>query len=294
MVRGSRNGTFLLERRYIEYHSDRFQDHSLVIEEDGNPIAVFPATVSKDSLVSHSGLTYGGLIYGRGMRAANALDSLSSVLSYARAQGLKKVYYKPVPTIYHIMPAQEDLYALFRFGAILVRRDISSSLDMRNRYTISKGRKACISKVRKSGLHVEKSDDFHSFMQIKEEFLASRHRTRPTHTAVELRSLAAQFPDNIQLYITSLNGEMLAGMVVYKTSTVCHAQYIAVSETGKKIAAGDALTQYILEYVANTAHWFDFGISTTNEGHFLDENLVANKESWGARATMYDHYEIVL
>ena len=40
----SKNGTFLLQRGFMDYHADRFQDHSLMIHEDGKLLAVLPAS----------------------------------------------------------------------------------------------------------------------------------------------------------------------------------------------------------------------------------------------------------
>ena len=33
-VRASKNGTFLFDRRFMDYHSDRFRDHSLMVFRD--------------------------------------------------------------------------------------------------------------------------------------------------------------------------------------------------------------------------------------------------------------------
>jgi hypothetical protein len=38
--------------------------------------------------------------------------------------------------------------------------------------------------------------------------------------------------------------------------------------------------------------YFDFGISTTEDGRNLNINLNRNKESYGARTTVYDFYEL--
>ncbi len=38
--------------------------------------------------------------------------------------------------------------------------------------------------------------------------------------------------------------------------------------------------------------YFDFGISTEKEGHFLNEGLIAFKESFGGSAVIHDFYEI--
>ena len=60
-IAASKNGTFLLHRDYMEYHNDRFEDHSLCfVDNKGHLRAVLPATCHKVSLVSHGGLTYGG------------------------------------------------------------------------------------------------------------------------------------------------------------------------------------------------------------------------------------------
>ena len=42
-VKESKNGTFLLERRFMDYHSDRFSDCSLLLYEDNELVALFPA-----------------------------------------------------------------------------------------------------------------------------------------------------------------------------------------------------------------------------------------------------------
>ena len=42
----SRNATFLLNRSYMDYHSDRFTDHSLMIWKDGKLYAILPGNQS--------------------------------------------------------------------------------------------------------------------------------------------------------------------------------------------------------------------------------------------------------
>ena len=43
-VKTSKNGTFLFERAYMDYHSDRFTDFSLLIFRKGRLYALLPAT----------------------------------------------------------------------------------------------------------------------------------------------------------------------------------------------------------------------------------------------------------
>ena len=42
-VSAAKNGVFLFYRDYMEYHSDRFQDHSLLFFNDGRLVGLFPA-----------------------------------------------------------------------------------------------------------------------------------------------------------------------------------------------------------------------------------------------------------
>ena len=42
-VATSRNGTFLFDRRYMDYHKNRFEDLSLVISKDDRIVALLPA-----------------------------------------------------------------------------------------------------------------------------------------------------------------------------------------------------------------------------------------------------------
>ena len=47
------------------------------------------------------------------------------------------------------------------------------------------------------------------------------------------------------------------------------------------------------EHYAGTPY-FDFGISTEQNGSYLNLKLLENKESFGARAVIYDFYELTV
>ena len=62
-VANAKNATFLFHRDFMEYHSDRFQDFSLlVLDEKENIKAILPANISANKVYSHQGLTYGGIV----------------------------------------------------------------------------------------------------------------------------------------------------------------------------------------------------------------------------------------
>ncbi len=294
-VEASRNGTFLHDRQYLDYHADRFPDSSLILETQNQVIALLPATASGGVFSSHAGLTYGGLIVGRNFHACEAVPALEAAATWASTLGCCTTFrYKPVPHIYHRMPAEEDLYALFRLGAKLVRRDLAMSLRLGSSYPLSKGRKWSTNKAHKSGIIVRRSDAFATFMAIEEAHLMSKHGVRPVHSASELELLASRFPERIRLYAAFMGNEMLGGIVIYVTHTVVHAQYIGATAAGKDAGAIDACISYVLASGCEGQLWFDLGTSMLDQGRTLDENLIGNKETWGARSVTCDHYELAL
>lgn len=291
-VAEARNGVFLFRRGYVEYHADRFADHSLLFRAEGRLVAVLPASERDGVLASHGGLTFGGVVSGRRMTTPLMLEVFEALRAYLRERGVARLLYKAVPHIYHDVPAEEDLYALFVAGARLVRRDVSSTLAMGDRLPVSKGRKSSLGVARRHGTTVGRSHDFHGFMRLEAEHLAKRYGVAPVHTGDEMALLAGRFPDAIKLFAAHQEGEMTAGVLVYESRQVAHAQYIAASERGKAACALDLVLHHLLAEEFADKRYFDFGISTEQAGRYLNAGLVGYKESYGARATTYDHYEL--
>ena len=82
--------TFFFYRDYMEYHSDRFHDFSLIIYNDkGNIMALLPASIDGDTVISHGGLTFGGFVYDGKMTAANMLDVFANVKHFLKNAGVR-------------------------------------------------------------------------------------------------------------------------------------------------------------------------------------------------------------
>src|SRR5690606_21597629 len=70
-----KNYHFMFNRDFMEYHSDRFEDFSLIFKNDEDEIiALLPGNIKDNIFYSHQGLTFGGFLFDRGMHAAD-LDS---------------------------------------------------------------------------------------------------------------------------------------------------------------------------------------------------------------------------
>ena len=293
-VEASKNGTFLLKRDYMEYHSDRFTDCSLMFYEGENLKALFPASLHGKRVVSHGGLTYGGLIVDRSMTVGTMLDVMGTLLSFLRGGGMEELAYKRIPSIYCSYPSDEDLYALFRNGAILSKCGISSAIYLPERIRFSERRRRAVNKAKRFGLTIQESTDFEGFLKVLSDVLSQRHGVSPVHTAPELRLLQSLFPENIKLYVALKENRILAGTVVYITPQVVHTQYLANSEEGRICGALDFVIDNLVSDVYKDKRYFDFGISTEDGGHYLNEGLAVQKQEFGARGIVYEEFSVRL
>jgi hypothetical protein len=277
----------------MEYHSDRFVDFSLLVHDTRSRlVALLPASRRDGVLVSHGGLTYGGVVSDTSMTARRMLDVFDTCLGYMRDEGIDRLVYKCVPHIYHSVPAEEDVYALFLRGAQLVRRDLSSVIDTRRPLPLRNLRLRVLKRARSAGLLVEQTDAFDRFWPVLEQNLAARYARRPVHTVEEISYLAERFPENVVLLACTCGDDILAGAVLYLSGNVCHVQYNAASHEGRRTGALDLVLAAVIERFSPSLRWIDFGISTDRDGHYLNEGLVDYKEGFGARAVNYDSYEL--
>lgn len=294
-VKRSKNGHFFFYRDYMEYHRDRFHDFSLIIYNDkGNIMALLPASINGDTVISHGGLTFGGVICDSKMTAAKMLDVFASVKQFLRNAGVRMFIYKCMPAIYNKYPSDEALYALFRNNAELYRRDVSFSIYLPDRLPYRYTRKSEVKKGYKHQYSLQESRQYGEYIGLLDKILIKYHGTHPVHSAEELRMLAEKFPNNIKLYTAEKNGQIEAGTVIFLQAGVVHTQYLANSDEGKKTGALDCLLDWLITDVYKDKIWFDFGISCEQEGRYLNEGLAAQKEGFGARAVVHDFYRIEL
>ena len=292
-VKASKNGTFLIDRRYMDYHQERFNDHSLMFFDDQRLLAVLPAHVEGDTFYSHQGLTYGGLIMSEQCTAKTVCNIFEALNGYLYHAGINRVVYKAIPHIYHRQPSEEDLYALFRIcKARLISRDVASVIRTADAAKWHRDRRYAANKSHTNGILVDKCDDYGVFWPILRDNLQRTYGAEPVRSLEEIERLHALFPDNIRLFVArKSDGTPLAGTVLYVTPKVVHAQYISASPEGKRLHAVDALYDRIIRHDFAQWPYIDFGKSSEEDGHVLNETLIWQKEGFGARAVCYDKYE---
>lgn len=297
LVENSKNGTFLHRRDFMEYHSDRFTDCSLLcLDDNDNLIAALPANIKGDTLYSHQGLTYGGWITPtKGFTVTTMLEVWRLMTEFLSSIGIKQIIYKATPHIYHRYPAEEDLYALFRHNTQIDSTLISTVLPLDNtRLKFNENARRGMKHALGHGVTIEQSTDFGSFWPILTQNLASRYNTKPVHSLSEIILLASRFPHDIKLFVAKKQEEVIAGTVLFLTHTVAHAQYISASPLGKELKALPALFHHIITHECDTCRYFDFGTSNEDNGTYLNEGLITQKCGMGGRAIAYTTYRVEL
>ena len=279
----------------MDYHSDRFTDFSLMARDGGNVIAVLPACREGETLYSHRGLTYGSwLLPLRHFDVTTMLELWELSLRFLRKSGITSIVYKPVPHIYHRYPCEDDLYAVFRAGGTLIESNISTTIDLDEPLALDRGNRRNVNLALKSGVVVGESVDWDGYWHVLDELLMSKYGKHPVHTLDEIKLLQSRFPENIKLYTATCEEELMAGVVMYCCGNeVAHCQYIASTEAGRRVKALTLLFSYLIKEMSQVGfRYFDFGISTEQGGHYLNEGLVRQKSRLGGRGIVYNTYRV--
>ena len=292
----ARQSLFLFQRDYMDYHAQRFRDNSLIVMRNGRIHALLPANIDGQTLYSHQGLTYGGLITDNKATTADVCQIFKEINNYLRAEGIRRLIYKPTPWIYHLLPAEEDLYAISTIcNAHLIARHISSTICPTHRLPFTESRKSGIRKAQREALKVREATSFESFWKILTQNLENKYHVRPVHTLDEIVLLKSRFPETIRLFqVENPSGTVLGGTVIYETQRVVHTQYISASPVGKVPGALDLLFHHLLTEEYKDVEYFDFGKSSEGDGHDLNAQLIFQKEGFGGRGVCYDTYEWIL
>ncbi|OBK96476.1 hypothetical protein A5645_08530 [Mycobacterium asiaticum] len=294
-VQNSKNGFFLFERGYMDYHSHRFSDHSLLIyDEKDNLIALLPANQHDDALVSHGGLTYGGLITDKRMKAQRMLNIFDELRIYCSNHGIRGITYKAIPYIYHRLPADEDRYGLYINGARLTSRQVTSVIDQSAGLPFQQGRIGGVKKAARAGVQVSESHDLAGYWTLLDKVLWTTHGAHPVHSLSEIVLLCQRFPSNIRLYTAGAGSEIDAGVLMYVSDAVARTQYVAANERGKALGALDLLFDHLINDIYARKRYFDFGTSHDPSEGGLNSGLISQKEAFGARAVVVDTYRVTI
>lgn len=294
-VSKARNATFLFYRDYMDYHSNRFHDYSLMFFKNGRLHSLLPAHSSDETFFSHLGLTYGGLIMDTNVTIAETCQLFESFNNYLRLKGFRHVQYKAIPWIYHQIPSEEDLYALFwKCGAKLSTRNVGTTIFIQQNLKWRRNHLRQLKKARLNGIKVQRGADIAEFWPVLEQHLWQRYQSKPVHSLAEMQLLQSRFPNNIIQYNAYKEGHIVGGITIYLSHNVVHAQYSSGNAEGMALGAMEIIYDKIMHEDYPNYAYLDLGSSTEQECSVINEGLISFKEGYGGRAVVYDTYEWTL
>lgn len=294
IINNAKNSPFFAKRDFMEYHAERYQDFSLMVESKGKFIAAIPANINKkgDTIISHAGLTFGGIYINKSTKTLEYLNIFREIIIYLHKNKISKFIYKVPPIFYHQTPSEEDIYAIYLSDGKLIRRDLGTVLDIKSIGDYTKLRKRMLRKGKDSGIEIVETDDFSLYWPLLEDVLKRRHEATAIHTLEEIKYLKNKCKENIHLFLALKSNDILAGVVIFESKIVVHAQYIASNDYGRETGALDLIFDHLIKDKFKEKKWLSFGISTEDMGRSLNEGLIRYKESFGGSSCVFDFYEI--
>ena len=292
-ISGAKNATFLFARDFMEYHSDRFTDYSLLVYKDDLLYAVLPANIVGDKLYSHKGLTYGSLVLSKSAKLLYTFEAFKALLAFLDAKAISTLELRNIPTFYNTMPSDELSYFLFKANATLIKRDALMVIDTSTKIKFQKNRREGINKAKRNGLTIAIDDNFEGFWnEILIPNLQKKHGVAPVHSLEEIQLLAAKFPDHIKQVNVYKDNVIVAGTTLFLTKTTIHPQYVSGNSDKNAFGSLDLAYDYIINHFDSSKRYFDFNISSEENGTALNSGLIFWKESCGARTYVADNYLI--
>ena len=287
-VTTAKNATFLFHRDFMEYHSDRFKDFSVLVFKGNQLVALLPANIKNSEVYSHQGLTYGGLLLQKSIGITKVETIFNTILSFFEKNNISKFYLKSLPLFYHKEPNFELEPLLFKLGAKIYKREQNFGIDFSLPLEIHKTKQKHYKKNQSLGFEIKCDNDFNLFWKtVLIPRLTSKHNAKPVHSEEEIILLYNRFPNNVLQYNIYLNEEILAGITIFKDGKVIKSQYGATTEKGEKHRALDFLFIHLIEkFKEKDFHYFDMGIVAGNY------TLLKQKEELGCRQYLQDFYSL--
>lgn len=290
------NGTFLHSRSFMDYHSDRFQDASVMVYEDEECVGIFPANYDNSvKVISHGGLTYGGLIVKFDAYSKDVLMYLSAIMNFFNREGVSFLHIKLVPDFYHKSIRQDIEYGLTLAEGKIIKNDLTCVVDLSGGIDISRQKRRIrgAENARTNNVEIKETSNFDEYWnKVLIPNLKQRYGVKPVHTLDEIECLYKKNKGFIRQFNVYLNNEIIGGTTIFETRTTAHAQYISSTVKGRNLGALDYLFMHLIDEVFKHKKYFDFGRVNEESVKKLNIGLLDWKEGFGSRGFVQRHYAV--
>ncbi|ARN77933.1 hypothetical protein BST97_07940 [Nonlabens spongiae] len=287
------NASFMHQRDFMEYHSDRFEDYSLLVYNHGDLIACIPAHKKGREFCSHGGLTYGGLLM-ESYDSKRFREVLDATISYLDTNQINQIEINLPPLSYDISIVEMEVQ-LENSGFELSRSLCSMGMNLQDEILISGKKSAGYRNGTFNTLSYAQSEDLASYWHsVLIPSLQARHDSTPVHSLDEITLLKSRFPKNIILKTVRFEEEVVAGSLFFLDREVVKNQYAASTPTGFQLRAMDYLNQESFKDFKNKGFkFFDFGTTHLPDGS-INTGLKRYKSELGAKESQMNRWVLKL
>jgi hypothetical protein len=294
------NGTLFHRQQFLDYHPPgRFLGHHLIFRKKNRILALLPAAIRETSkgriFISHPGASYGGFVVTSRLGIRDAHLLVGALVEHLRGENFQRAELTPPPLFYSSHPNHYIDFALLKHGFGYLKRELTSVVPLPKRdveifSSFKSEARTATRKAQKLGVDIRESDDYEAFYQILRHNLQMRHNVTPTHTPEELLRLKALLPDEIHLFSAYLEGEQIAGVVLFLCNPrVMLAFYISHRQHYQKYRSVNLLFHQIMDWGRRRGfQYLDFGTFTLD----MEPNwgLGKFKETFGAKGLFRDTF----
>ena len=309
VINESVNGTFLQTRRFLGYHpEERFVDASYIIydEKKNNIVAVCPACEKYEEgekiFSSHSGSTYGGIVFGKRILKINKLIMLIKELEEAwKGEQYHKIILKQTPLIFSRIQDEVMVYVL-DYLSYKRYTELNMYIDLKE-YSdnilseFAQGKRTQINKCIRDGWYYGKItrkcdiERLHELLSITLE----KYDKKPIHTVDELYDFQSdRLIDECECFGAFFEGKMVGAslMFYFRKANIAHTQYLCADpEYNTWSAMSYMYYAMIKEARSKNFDKLSWGIVTEDMGKYLNEGLASSKERFGSRHSLNYTYE---
>ncbi len=221
----SNNGTLFHLQKFFDYHKEgKFTFNHLIFVEKDSIVAVLPGAMIGSKFESPIGASYGSIVT-KDIKFKKALEIVSTLLEYAKENGITEFELTAAPVVYEDKPNQNIDFALLWLGFHYSLHYISSAIKLDKEIDIiSRFQPTVRRNIRKtfrnSDIRVEINERYDQFYPI---LLGNkkRHDVKPTHSLEDLLKLKELLPNHLKLFMLYYKDIPIAGSSMFFVNKTC-------------------------------------------------------------------------
>ncbi len=297
LVAASSRGAYQHRRAFLDRHGGSFVDESLVFFEGREMVGLLPAApnpASESEIVSHPGSSYGGLVFLDGLPPSRVPELVSLAISHFIDGGYDALTVRPAWP--WLAPRIDDTFdhELLRRGAVAHPWQLVSVLPLKEgTLSLRPRRRRALRKALGSVEIRWGMDLFEDFWPVLEDRLSRSHGVSPVHSADDVLDIHHRCPSYVDLATAWSGTEIVGGILLFEESSYSHAQYIAASDTGRRIGATDALVDAVSHRARiQGRRYLSLGSSLDPLSRSINSGLLDFKSEFGASNFMIPSWRL--